>query len=109
MKTVCKILIVCVLTLGCLGALLCLGVSAEQAKPAPLSPALHVLAAGTDMRVAALIGNDYEFTVADFARAVNLSKPEYITVKSLPDPEKGALYVGSDGVVTGQTLRAKKL
>lgn len=109
MKTVCKILIVCVLTLGCLGALLCLGVSAEQAKPAPLSPALHVLAAGTDMRVAALIGNDYEFTVADFARAVNLSKPEYITVKSLPDPEKGALYVGSDGVVTGQTLRASDI
>ncbi len=109
MKTVCKILIACVLTLGCLGGLLCLGVSAEQAKPVPLSPALHVLAADTDMRVATLIGNDYEFSVADFARAVNLSNPEYITVKSLPDPEKGALYVGSDGVVTGQTLRASDI
>ncbi len=106
MKHVIKTIAVSTLIVCCLAALVCLGVSAEQKDPATLSPALYVLAAKTDMRVAALIGNDYEFSVADFARAVNLAKPEYITIKSLPDPEKGALYVGSDGVVTGQTLRA---
>lgn len=109
MKHAIKTITVAVLVTCCLAALLCLGASADQSKPTPVSPALHVLAAGTDMRVATLIGNDYEFSADDFARAVNLAKPEYITVTSLPDPEKGALYVGSDGVVTGQTLRASDL
>ena len=109
MKPLWKILIVCVLTLGCLAAICTLGVSAADEKPTPLSPALHVLAASTDMRVATLVGNDYAFSKQDFARAMNLSSPDYITVTKLPDPAQGALYVGSDGVVTGQTLRASEL
>ena len=67
MKSIWKILIVCVLTLGCLAALCTLGVSAADEKPVPLSPALHVLAAKTDMRVATLVGNDYSFSKQDFA------------------------------------------
>lgn len=110
MKPVWKILIACVLTLCCLGALCTFCASAaEDQKPVPLSPALHVLASKTDMRVAALIGKEYAFCKEDFARAMNLSSIEYITVTSLPDPTTGALFVGSEGVVTGQTLRAPDL
>ena len=109
MKAFCKILIVAALLVCCFATLCTLGVGAADEKPAPLSPALHVLAAGTDMRVAALVGNDYTFSKEDFARAMNLSSLEYITVTSLPDPEKGALYAGSDGVVAGQTLRASDI
>ena len=109
MKHVCKILIVAVLSVCTLSVLCCVGTSAAPEKPTPLSPALHVLAAATDMRVAMLVGNEYVFDKDDFARAMNLSALEYITVTDLPDPEKGALYVGSDGVVTGQTLRAPDL
>jgi len=109
MKAFCKFLIVAALLVCCLATLCTLGVGAADEKPAPLSPALHVLAAGTDMRVAALVGNDYTFSKEDFARAMNLSSLEYITVTSLPDPEKGALYAGSDGVVAGQTLRASDI
>lgn len=110
MKSHIKILIAAALMLCCTAMLFTLGIGAQDVqKPVPLSPALHVLAAKTDMRVAALVGNDYTFSKDDFARAVNLSSPEYITVTKLPDPEKGALYMGSDGVVTGQTLRAKDL
>ena len=106
MKSVWKILIACALTLGCLCALCTLGAAAADEKPEPLSPALHVLAAKTDMRVATLVGNDYAFDKQDFARAMNLSYIDYVTITKLPDPVEGALYVGSDGVVTGQTLRA---
>ena len=109
MKSVWKILIVCALMLGCLGALCTLGIGAAEEKPAPLSPALHVLAAKTDMRVATLVGNDYAFDKQDFSRAMNLSYIDYVTITKLPDPVQGALYVGSDGVVTGQTLRAADL
>ena len=110
MKPVWKKLIACVLTLGCLCALCTLAaVAADTQKPVPLSPALHVLAAKTDMRVATLVGNDYAFDKQDFARAMNLSSIDYVTVTRLPDPVEGALYVGSDGVVTGQTLRAADL
>ena len=109
MKPVWKILIACVLTLGCLCTLCTIGASAAEEGPAPLSPALQVLAAKTDMRVATLVGNDYTFSKQDFARAMNLSYIDYVTVTKLPDPVEGALYVGSDGVVTGQTLRASDL
>ena len=109
MKHMIKTIVTAVLIGCCLASLLCLGVFAGQDTAAPLSPALHVLAAKTDMRVAGLIGNDYTFSAQDFARAVNLRAPSYITVKSLPDPEKGALYMGSEGVVSGQTIRAGDL
>lgn len=109
MKSVCKFLIAAALVLCCLITLCILGVGAAGEKAVPLSPALQVLAAKTDMRVAALVGNEYAFSKEDFARALNLSSLEYVTVTSLPDPEKGALYVGSDGVVAGQTLRANDL
>lgn len=109
MKPVWKILIACVLTFGCLAAMCAVGAGAVDNQPVPLSPALHVLAAKTDMRVATLTGNDYAFDKEDFARAMNLWSVDYVTIKKLPDPTQGALYVGSDGVVAGQTLRAADL
>ena len=109
MKYRLKIFLIFALTLGCLASVCVLGAGAAEQAAVPLSPALHVLAGATDMRVATLVGNDYAFTKQDFARAMNLSSPDYITVTKLPDPVQGALYVGSDGVVTGQTLRAADL
>lgn len=109
MKTSVKFAVAVLLSACCLAALLVLGAGAAPEKPVALSPALHVLAAKTDMRVAALVGNEYAFSKDDFARAMNHASLEYITVTDLPDPEKGALYVGSDGVVAGQTIRAGDL
>ena len=109
MKTRIKILLAAVLAVCCLATVCTVIAGAAGQKPVPLSPALHVLAAKTDMRVAALVGNEYSFSKDDFARATNLSSLQYVTVTSLPDPEKGALYVGSDGVVSGQTIRASDL
>ena len=109
MKPYWKILIVFALMLGVLAAFGVFSASAATQQAEPLSPALYVLAGATDMRVATLVGNDYAFSKQDFARAMNLAYPEYITITSLPEPQKGALFIGSDGVVAGQTLRAADL
>ncbi len=57
MKPLKKIITAMLCAACCIAMLASVGVYAEQSKTEPLSPALHVLAAGTDMRVAALIGN----------------------------------------------------
>lgn len=75
----------------------------------PVSPALNVLAAGTDMSVATLTGNDYYFSRDIFARALNLSSVKSITVASLPGTTDGELLMGSDRVEVGQEIAGSHL
>ncbi len=89
--------------------LLHLSVFAEETGNDPVSYGLNVLAARTDMAMSEMAGNDVVFSEEDFARALNLSKVHYITVKSLPETAAGELLLGSTRVAAGQTISAENL
>ena len=54
-KKGCAVLLLCL----CVCAVFCVQSSAHEPQAQPLSPALQVLAAGREMSVATLCGNDY--------------------------------------------------
>ena len=108
------------LLIALLGAVMTVGVFAEDAVEAEntvdvqnnaVSPALHILAARTDMAVATLCGNDYYFSRDVFARSLNVSAAslQYITVVSLPGVTEGELLIGSTRVSAGQVISAANL
>ena len=85
-------------------------VSAAEAKEIPVvSYGLNVLAASTDMAVSAPVGNEIVFSADAFARALNLSKVDYITIRSIPGATDGELLLGSTRVAAGQTISADNL
>lgn len=98
-----------------ISVLLCpLGVSAQAETTnfngtTALSPALSVLAAQNEMAVATLCGNDYYFSEDIFARCLNLSSVEAITVVALPEVTEGELLMGAERVSVGQRIEAKAL
>ncbi len=71
-----------------------------------LSYGMSVLAAQTDMAVSGYLGNEVSFTEEDFARNLNLSQVDSITVRSLPADTEGELLLGSTRVAVGQTVPA---
>lgn len=86
------------------------GISAEEkGEPIPVSYGLRVLAAREEMVLTALCGNEITFTAEDFSRGLNLSSLNAITIRSLPDPGEGTLFVGSMGAAVGQTVTAGSL
>ncbi|MBE6546112.1 MAG: hypothetical protein E7668_01565 [Ruminococcaceae bacterium] len=84
-------------------------VFAEPESPAVVSPALYVLAEENSMAMAGLKGGSIEFEADDFARAVNLSKVESITVTKAPPITDGELRVGGTVVTGGQTVSGANL
>ena len=98
-----------------LGAAVCLTVGAlcpsatGNADIPVISYGLGVLSARTDMAISAPIGNDVVFSADAFARALNLSKVDYITVSTLPDATRGSLTLGSTRVAAGQTISGENL
>ena len=98
-----------------LGAAACLTVGAMGASAATsgevpvISYGLGVLSARTDMAISAPIGNDVVFSEEAFARALNLSKVDYITISTLPDATRGSLTLGSTRVAAGQTISGENL
>ena len=72
----------------------------------PVSYGLRVLAAGEEMVFAGLLGNEISFTAEDVKRAMNLSELNYITIRKLPNPGEGTLFVGSVGAAEGQVISA---
>ena len=82
-----------------------------DAQTSAVSPALHVLAARSDMAVATLCGNDYYFSRDVFARCMNLGvgAVQYVTIESLPDVTEGELLMGSMRVSEGQVISAANL
>ena len=81
----------------------------KEEKPVPLSPALSVIAAQSEMAVATLCGNDYYFSADVFARALNVAEVTEITVISLPGVTAGELLMGSERVSEGETIRGEQL
>jgi hypothetical protein len=84
-------------------------VNVSAATDAIVSPALYVLAEESEMAMAALRGNDIRFEAEDFARALNLSSVDEITVTEVPALTDGELRVGSTVLNRGQTVSGKNL
>jgi len=61
------------------------------------------------MAISAPVGNDVVFSEDAFARALNLSGIDYITVRSLPETAAGELLLGSTRVAVGQTISGANL
>lgn len=101
--------------LAALSGALCLSAaglvcSAQKNEEIPVvSYGLGVLSARTDMAVSAPVGNEIVFSEDAFARALNLSKVNYVTVKSLPANTDGELLLGSTRIAVGQTVSAQNL
>ncbi len=83
--------------------------AAKQEEAPVVSYGLSVLAAATDMAMSAPVGNEIVFSADAFARALNLSAVDYITVKSIPANTDGELLLGSTRVSAGQTISAQNL
>lgn len=105
-KTRAIVLILSLALILCAGTVNCF---AQEKEVAVVSYGLCVLAAQTDVAVSAPIGNDVVFSADCFARGLNLPKVSYVTVRSLPDPTKGELLLGSTRVAVGQTVSGENL
>ena len=81
----------------------------EEPSTEVLSPALHILAADSDMAMAGLCGNPIRIEAKDFARALNLSSVDKITVTEVPPITDGELRVGSTVLGRGQTVSGGNL
>ena len=101
-------------------SLLCITVGAQEtaqkagntdSRAEAVSPALHILAARSEMAVATLCGNDYYFSRDVFARAlnVNVASLDYITVTAVPSVAEGELVIGSTTVQAGQVISGTNL
>lgn len=75
----------------------------------PISYGLRVLAAREELVFTGLLGNELGFTEQDFCRAMNLSEVEYVTIRELPSPREGTLFVGAMGAGKGQVLSGESL
>lgn len=85
--------------------------SAAKQSGALLSPALDCLAEQNSMAKSTLKGGSISFSPDDFARAVNMTNVDSITLTSLPPISHGELRVGST-VINGegeQTLSASSI
>lgn len=99
-------LLVCVMCATTMGV----GCSAvESDATAVLSYGLQVLSAGMDVAVSAQVGNEICFSEETFKRGLNLSRVDYVTVKTLPAIADGELLLGSTRIAAGQTVSAQNL
>jgi len=84
--------------------------SLPERETAPaVSYGLRVMAAKEEMIFAGLCGGEISFTAEDICRAMNLSELNYVTVRKLPEPGEGTLFVGSVGAAVGQVISAGSL
>lgn len=79
-------------------------VSANDAEASVVSPGICVIAEQSSMAMAALRGSSIKFEPDDFARAMNISKIEKITVTQAPPTTDGELRVGTTVLNEGQTV-----
>ncbi|MBQ9784091.1 MAG: S-layer homology domain-containing protein [Clostridia bacterium] len=91
------------------GAFGLVGCARGSNSTAVLSYGMSVLAAETDVAVSGYLGNEVGFTVEDFARGLNLSSVDSITIRSLPADTEGELLLGSSRVAVGQTISAENV
>ena len=93
----------------CLGGLLISCKKEDAVSPDPVSLGVGIFAAQTDVAVSAPVGNEVVFSADVFARGLNLSRVDSVTVKTLPSNTDGELLLGSERVASGQTVAAENL
>lgn len=98
-----------VLVVGIMALMCALPCAAEEKGGNVITYGLNVLSAKTDVAIAAPVGNDVVFSADVFARGLNLSRVDSITVKTLPSVADGELLLGSTAVAAGQTVLAENL
>ena len=92
----------------CISFVALVGFAAENASPA-ISYGINVLASRMDVAVSAPAGNDVVFSADIFARGLNLSGIDYITIVDLPREADGRLLLGSTPIARGQKISAQNL
>lgn len=80
-----------------------------SADPAVVSPALYILAEENSMAMAGLRGGQIRLDRDDFARAMNLSKVNEITITQIPPVTDGELRVGNTVLTGAQTVSGANL
>ena len=93
----------------CMTAILLVAPTAAAGEMVPVSYGVNVLAARTDMAMMMPIGNDVAFSKDCFARALNLSEIDYVTVCTLPAVTDGELLLGSTRIAAGQSIAGENL
>lgn len=100
-------LLLVVLLAGAYGICAC-AVSISDTEEAAVNPVisygLNVIANETDMRVAGISGQTFNFSEKHFMRAMNLSDIESIQITQLPSDVQGAIYCGAQRMKAGQTV-----
>lgn len=96
------------LALSCGISVGALAVSAKDALPV-VSYGVSVLSNQFDMAVSGRIGNELFFDEDLFARALNVSKIDYIEFVKLPKDTEGELLLGSTRVSAGQSISGANL
>lgn len=97
----CGVICLSMITVGC---------SAQTVRStATVSYGLNVLSSATDMAVSGFCGNEIVFSEDLFARNLNLSHVDSVTVRSLPADTEGELLLGSTRVAVGQTVSSGNL
>lgn len=77
--------------------------------PMAVSHALHVIASDSSMAMAGIKGGRITFDADDFARAMNLSSVESITITEAPPIADGELLIGTAVVNGNQTVSAANI
>lgn len=83
--------------------------AASADEPMAVSHALHVIASDSSMAMAGIKGGRITFEAEDFARAMNLSSVERITITEAPPIADGELLIGTAVVNGNQTVSAANL
>ncbi len=91
-----------------LALLLCFAASAKESSPI-VSHGLRVIAANSPMAKAGLLGGSVSFERDDFARALNLSRVESVTFRTLPPREDGELRLGTTVINEGESIKGGDL
>ncbi len=85
------------------------GLAVVAEKQNTVSCALDVIAAKSPMAIAGISGSTLMFSRERFECAMNLSSIDSITITALPSISCGSLYIGSEGVSVGQTIKASDI
>lgn len=89
----------------CLALVLLLLIPLSQsAYAAVLSPGMEIIASDATMIKTGTSSAGVEFTARDFENASSLSKVKTITLRSLPSPESGTLYLSDVPVAVNQSI-----
>lgn len=74
-----------------------------------ISPAVDIIAADFTMAKSGLVGENIEFTKADFKEALGVSSVGKITITGLPSSSEGTLKLGAQPVSVGQVISERNL